>query len=62
MAERDLLPAVRKADAQTLVVTDGMSCKHQIAHGAQRQALHVAEVYAAALRPHLDAPTEMETS
>ena len=51
MAERDLLPAVRAADAQTLVVTDGMSCKHQIAHGAERRALHVAEVYAAALNP-----------
>jgi Fe-S oxidoreductase len=49
MAERDLLPAVRAADADALVVADGMSCKHQIAHGAQRRSLHVAEVYAAAL-------------
>ncbi|HEY0396473.1 MAG TPA: FAD-linked oxidase C-terminal domain-containing protein [Candidatus Elarobacter sp.] len=49
MAERDLLPAVRAADAHTLVVADGMSCKHQIAHGASRRALHVAEVFAAAL-------------
>ncbi|MDB5028651.1 MAG: lactate dehydrogenase, partial [Candidatus Eremiobacteraeota bacterium] len=49
MAERDLLPAVRAADAKTLVVADGMSCKHQIAHGAERRSLHVAEVYAAAL-------------
>ena len=49
MAERDLLPAVRAAGAGTLVVADGMSCKHQIAHGAGRHALHVAEVYAAAL-------------
>jgi Fe-S oxidoreductase len=49
MAERDLLPAVRAADAATFVVADGMSCKHQIAHGAQRTALHVAELYAAAL-------------
>ncbi|HEY0613584.1 MAG TPA: heterodisulfide reductase-related iron-sulfur binding cluster, partial [Candidatus Elarobacter sp.] len=49
MAERDLLPAVRAADVHTLVVADGMSCKHQIAHGAERRALHVAEVYAAAL-------------
>ncbi len=48
MAERDLLPAVRAA-ADALVVADGMSCKHQIAHGAGRRALHVAEVYAAAL-------------
>ena len=51
MAERDLLPAVRAAGAETLVVADGMSCKHQIAHGAQRRSLHVAEVYAAALEP-----------
>ena len=49
MAERDLLPAVRAADSDALVVADGMSCKHQIAHGAQRRSLHVAEVYAAAL-------------
>jgi Fe-S oxidoreductase len=49
MAELDLLPAVRNAGTDALVVADGMSCKHQIAHGAQRQALHVAEVYAAAL-------------
>ncbi|MBV9409322.1 MAG: 4Fe-4S dicluster domain-containing protein, partial [Candidatus Eremiobacteraeota bacterium] len=49
MAERDLLPAVRAADEQTLVVADGMSCKHQIEHGALRRALHVAELYAAAL-------------
>jgi FAD/FMN-containing dehydrogenase/Fe-S oxidoreductase len=51
MAERDLLPAVRAAGADTLVVADGMSCKHQIAHGAERRAMHVAEVYAAALTP-----------
>ncbi len=49
MAERDLLPAVRDADAATLIVADGMSCKHQIAHGAGRRPLHVAEVYAHAL-------------
>ncbi len=49
MAERDLLPAVRAAGADTLVIADGMSCKHQIAHGASRHAIHVAEVYALAL-------------
>ncbi len=49
MAERDLLPAVRRAGAETLIVADGMSCKHQIAHGADRRPLHVAEVYARAL-------------
>jgi hypothetical protein len=36
-------------DAATLVVADGMSGKHRIAHGAQRPVLHIAEVYAAAL-------------
>jgi Fe-S oxidoreductase len=49
MAERDLLPAVRAADDATLIVADGMSCKHQIEHGAHRRPLHVAEVYAGLL-------------
>ncbi len=49
MAERDLLPAVRAADSTTLIVADGMSCKHQIEHGTERRPLHVAEVYALAL-------------
>jgi FAD/FMN-containing dehydrogenase/Fe-S oxidoreductase len=49
MAELSLLPAVRKADADTLIVADGTSCRHQIADGADRQALHVAQVLAAAL-------------
>jgi Fe-S oxidoreductase len=49
MAERDLLPAVRAAGLQTLIVADGMSCKHQIAHGSGRRSLHVAEVYAGLL-------------
>jgi FAD/FMN-containing dehydrogenase/Fe-S oxidoreductase len=56
MAERDLLPAVRSTDPGTLVVADGMSCKHQIAHGAGRQALHAVEVYASALRPSTSSP------
>ncbi len=49
MAERDLLPAVRDTGIDTLVVADGMSCKHQIEHGAAIRPLHVAEVFAAAL-------------
>ena len=44
MAELDLLPAVRAADPATLIVADGTSCRHQIADGAGREALHVAEV------------------
>jgi Fe-S oxidoreductase len=49
MGEASLLPAVRKAPADTLVVADGTSCRHQIEHGAQRQALHVARVLELAL-------------
>jgi Fe-S oxidoreductase len=44
IGERVVLPEVRKADADTLVVADGFSCREQIAHGTKRQALHLAEV------------------
>jgi FAD/FMN-containing dehydrogenase/Fe-S oxidoreductase len=44
MAERSLLPAVRAAPADALVVTDGVSCRQQIADGASRAAVHVAQV------------------
>jgi len=49
MGELSLLPEVRKADADALVVADGTSCRQQIAHGAGREALHVARVLDAAL-------------
>ncbi|MCH8881973.1 MAG: hypothetical protein IIA41_00585 [SAR324 cluster bacterium] len=44
MGELDLLPAVRAAERETLVVADGTSCRHQIADGAGREALHAARV------------------
>lgn len=50
MGELSLLPAVRAADAATLVVADGFSCRCQIKDGAKREALHVAEVLAQAVR------------
>ena len=50
MAELDLLPAVRAAGDDELIVADGTSCRHQIADGAQRNALHVAQVLAMALK------------
>ena len=50
MAEASLLPAVRKADAETIVVADGTSCRHQISDGAGREAVHVAMVMAESLR------------
>jgi Fe-S oxidoreductase len=49
MAEASLLPAVREADAQTLLVADGTSCRHQIHDGAQKDAVHVAQVLQRAL-------------
>ncbi len=49
MGELALLPAVRAADSAALIVADGTSCRHQIADGTGRRALHVAEVLAMAL-------------
>jgi FAD/FMN-containing dehydrogenase/Fe-S oxidoreductase len=49
MAEASLLPAVREASADTVIVADGTSCRHQIHDGAQRSAQHVARVLASAL-------------
>jgi FAD/FMN-containing dehydrogenase/Fe-S oxidoreductase len=43
MAEAALLPAIR-AKPEAIVVADGTSCRHQIADGSQRQALHVARL------------------
>jgi FAD/FMN-containing dehydrogenase/Fe-S oxidoreductase len=49
MAELDLLPAVRAADAETILVADGTSCRHQILDGTGREAIHVARVLEMAL-------------
>jgi Fe-S oxidoreductase len=49
MAEASLLPAVRNASRDALIVADGTSCRHQIAHGANREAIHVARVLERAL-------------
>jgi FAD/FMN-containing dehydrogenase/Fe-S oxidoreductase len=48
MAEANLLPAVRKYPG-AIVVADGTSCRHQIADGAQREAVHAAVLLAAQL-------------
>jgi Fe-S oxidoreductase len=49
MAEASLLPKVRAAADDTLIVADGTSCRHQIHDGAQRDAVHVARVLERAL-------------
>ncbi|MCB5411270.1 FAD-binding and (Fe-S)-binding domain-containing protein [Pseudogemmobacter faecipullorum] len=51
MAELSLLPAVRRAGAEDLIIADGTSCRHQIHDGAARDAQHVARVLDHALRP-----------
>lgn len=44
MANLDLFPALAAAPADALVVADGTSCRHQIADGTPRQAMHVARL------------------
>jgi FAD/FMN-containing dehydrogenase/Fe-S oxidoreductase len=51
IGERVLLPAAREADAATLLVADGFSCRSQIAAGTGRRALHTAEVLQLGLQP-----------
>ncbi len=49
IGERVLLPAVRHSPPETLIVTDGFSCREQIHQATGKQALHLAEVIASAL-------------
>jgi FAD/FMN-containing dehydrogenase/Fe-S oxidoreductase len=49
MGELSLLPAVRNAPADAIIVADGTSCRHQIKDGAGREAMHVARVLAMSL-------------
>ncbi len=48
IANHDLLPAVRAAGPDAIIVTDGFSCREQIVQLAQRPAFHFAEVLARA--------------
>jgi FAD/FMN-containing dehydrogenase/Fe-S oxidoreductase len=49
IGERVLLPAVRRAASDTLIIADGFSCREQIAHATGRRALHLADVLRLAL-------------
>ena len=60
IGELELLPAVRRAPADWLIIADGFSCREQIAQGTPRHALHLAEVLQMALqrrRPAVRLPT-----
>jgi FAD/FMN-containing dehydrogenase/Fe-S oxidoreductase len=48
-AERVLLPAVRQADEDTLIIADGFSCREQILQTTSAQPLHLAQVLRMAL-------------
>jgi len=48
--EQTLLPAVRNADKQTIIVSDGFSCREQIEQETERKGMHLAQVIQMALR------------
>jgi Fe-S oxidoreductase len=50
IAQATLLPAIRNAPGDALVIADGTSCRHQIKDGAGRNPLHVARVLRRALK------------
>jgi FAD/FMN-containing dehydrogenase/Fe-S oxidoreductase len=53
VGERVLLPAVRAADEETLIISNGFSCREQIRQSTNRHALHLADVLRMALRNEL---------
>ncbi len=56
VGELELLPAVRQAPTDWLIVADGFSCREQIAQETDRHALHLAEVLQMALRESTESP------
>jgi Fe-S oxidoreductase len=50
MAELQLLPAVRRAEKDTVIVANGTSCRHQIRDGAHKTAVHPITALRWALR------------
>jgi Fe-S oxidoreductase len=54
--ERVLLPEVRQAAASTLVLSDGFSCREQIAQQTGRHALHLAQALSLARQYGPDGP------
>ena len=50
IGELELLPAVRKAPSDCLIIADGFSCREQISQCTGRATLHLAQVIQTALR------------
>jgi FAD/FMN-containing dehydrogenase/Fe-S oxidoreductase len=61
IGERVLLPAVRKASAETLIIADGFSCFQQIQGLTGRTPLHIAEVLQMAIRQQNGTKAETAT-
>jgi Fe-S oxidoreductase len=58
VGERALLPAVRAAHPDALIITDGFSCREQIAELTGRGALHLAQVIQMAIHEGPQGPSE----
>ena len=56
IGELELLPAVRQAPTDWLIIADGFSCREQIAQETDRHGLHLAEVLQMALRESTETP------
>jgi FAD/FMN-containing dehydrogenase/Fe-S oxidoreductase len=50
VGELKLLPEVRAAAKDTLIISDGFSCREQVAQQTDRSALHLAQILQAGLR------------
>jgi len=51
MAELALLPAMRAAGPDDIIIADGFSCRHQISQGSGRKPVHMAVLLREALEP-----------
>lgn len=57
VGELVVLPAVRRAPKDTLLIADGFSCREQIAQATDRRALHLAEVLQMAMEDGPSGPS-----
>ena len=62
IGELELLPAVRRAPPECLIIADGFSCREQIAQGTDRYALHLAEVIQMGLQNEISLDYPEQTS
>jgi len=62
IGELELLPAVRRAPPECLIIADGFSCREQIAQGTDRHALHLAEVIQMGLQNEISLDYPEQTS